>query len=137
MLGAGNRGPKPGSSLCPMEDIKLLIQFAPYLIPFLGAIILIIFTKQYLFRGMISAEMYKEQLERERDVVKANEAIANQLQEISKQLEGLSKKFSSEIKATDERTTGLEHAMSDYLDEMRDLTKQLAARPCLITQNRG
>lgn len=120
-----------------MQDFKLISDFAPYLVPFLGAIIIIIFTKQYLFRGMVSADMYKDQLEREKELIKTNETIANQLKEIIRQLENLTKKFSNEIRETNERTTSLEHAMSDYLDELRDLTKTITARPCIITQNGG
>ena len=43
-----------------MEVMKFIGEFAPYLIPFFGAIFLIVFTKKYLFSGMISAEMHRE-----------------------------------------------------------------------------
>lgn len=119
------------------EEASFFVKYAPYYVPILAAILLIIFTKNYLFRGMISTEMHQAQIERERDMIKGTENIANQLQEITRQLESLTKKFSSEIKETHDRTTGLEHAMSDYLDEMRDLTKTITARPCIITQNGG
>jgi sensor domain CHASE-containing protein len=132
MLGAGNRGPKPGNT--DMEEAKLLSQYAPYLIPFLGAIIVIVFTKKYLFAGMISAEMYKEQLDREKETVKIQENIANQLQEVVRQLEGITRKVSEDIRSSNDRTTSLEHAMSSYIDEFRDLNKTLTARPCLLTQ---
>ena len=72
-----------------MKELKLILDFAPYLIPFLGAILLIIFTRKYLFSGLISSEMYQNGLERERSLVKVQEEIAMQLSEIADRLEAI------------------------------------------------
>jgi hypothetical protein len=77
-----------------MEEMKLVAQYAPYLIPFLGAILLIIFTKKYLFAGMISAEMHREQLEREKELVRVQEEVSIRLTEIVEKLEKLAYELS-------------------------------------------
>jgi hypothetical protein len=72
-----------------MKEIKLFLEFAPYFIPFLGAICLIIFTRKYLFSGLISSEMYQNGLERERSLVVVQEEIAMRLSEIVDRLEAI------------------------------------------------
>jgi len=104
-----------------MEEFKLIVQYAPYLVPFLGAIILIIFTKKYLFAGMVSTEMHAEQITREREIITVQETVANRLEEIVKQLESLTKKVSSEISQNTERLHTLEIVISDNLDAFREL----------------
>ena len=84
------------------EEVSFLAKYAPYYIPILSAIILIIFTKNYLFRGMISADMHKEQVDREGEIVKVQENVSNRLEEIVRQLESLTKKVSEEIRENSE-----------------------------------
>jgi hypothetical protein len=103
------------------EEAAFLAKYAPYYVPILSAIILILFTKNYLFRGMVSNELYKDQLEREKEIVKGAEQISHELQEIVAHLENLTKKVSEEIGSNTERLRSLEMAMSDYLDAFREL----------------
>lgn len=114
-----------------LEQVKLIERYAPYLIPFLGAILIIVFTKQYLFRGMISADLHQDLLRRERRLIRTWKATTAQLAELTGHLEALAKRTSEQITQVNERTASLEHAMSDYLDEMRTLNKSLGVRPCL------
>jgi hypothetical protein len=79
-----------------MEESKFITQYAPYLIPFLGVLILIVFTRKYLFLGMVSTEMHTAQVERERDIIKVQETVSKNLEEIVHQLENLTKKVSEE-----------------------------------------
>lgn len=103
-------------------EASFLAKYAPYYIPILSAIILIIFTKNYLFRGMISADMHEKQLDRERDFVGATKEAAGHLEEISRQLEGLTKKVSEEIKEMADRVRTLELVFSDNIDAIRELS---------------
>lgn len=114
-----------------MEESKFITQYAPYLIPFLGSLMLIVFTKRYLFQGVISLDMHTAQIERERELIRGTEKISAKLQDIVDQLnvlaqkmEAITKKVSEEIGQNNDRLTSLERAMSDYLDAFRELTKQ-------------
>lgn len=104
------------------EEATFLTKYAPYYIPILSAIILIIFTKNYLFRGMISVDMYKQQVDREGEIVKVQEGVSNRLEEIVKQLESLTKKVSEEIRENTERVRTLELVFSDNIDAVRELS---------------
>lgn len=116
-----------------IEETKLISQLAPVLAYFLGAILLIIFVKKYLFVGMVPTEMHTEQLSRERDIIKASEAISIHLDEIVRQLESLTKKVSEEIGNNTERLSSLERAMSDYLSAFKDLNDDLLKRRCMVS----
>jgi len=76
-----------------MDEIKLIASAAPYLIPFLGALILIIFTKKYLFTGMVSTEMYSIQIAREHEILNVQKNVAIQLEQIVSQLQGLTEQI--------------------------------------------
>lgn len=104
-----------------MNEANFLVKYAPYYVPILAAILLIIFTKNYLFRGMVSDDQYKDMLMRERELVKAQETTASNLQEIASLLSSLTKKVSEEIGQNTDRLRSLEAAMSDFLEQMRDL----------------
>jgi hypothetical protein len=104
-----------------MNEANFFVKYAPYYVPILAAILLIIFTKNYLFRGMISDDQYKEMITRERELVKAQETTSSNMQEIAHLLESLTKKVSEEIGGNTDRIKSLELAMSDFLDQMRDL----------------
>ena len=86
-----------------MKELKLILDFAPYLIPFLGAIVLIIFTRKYLFSGLISSEMYQNGLERERSLVVVQEEIAMRLSEIVDRLEAISLGIAAERRSGNDR----------------------------------
>lgn len=104
-----------------MEESKFITQYTPYLVNFLGAIVIIIFVKKYLFAGMVSETIHNSQVERERELIKGTELISNKLKEIVKSLEALTQKVSEEIGQNTERLRSLEMAMSDYLDAFREL----------------
>lgn len=103
------------------EEAKLIQQLAPALAYLVGAILIIIFVKKYLFAGMISTELHAAQLEREREVIKTAEKISLTLQDIVKSLEGLTLQIKEDIGKNTERLRSLEMAMSDYLDAFREL----------------
>jgi hypothetical protein len=117
------------------EETKLISELAPALGYVLGAILLIIFVKKYLFLGMVPTEMHTAQLARERDIITVSETIANHLDEIVRQLESLTKKVSEEIGNNTERLSSLERAMSDYLDAFQDLNNDLIKRRCMVSVN--
>ena len=104
------------------DEATFLVKYAPYYIPIVSAIVLIIFTKNYLFRGMISTDMHKEQVDREGEIVKVQEQVSNSLQEIVRQLESLTKKVSEEIRENTERVRSLELVFSDNIDAVRELS---------------
>ena len=86
-----------------MKELKLILDFAPYLIPFLGAILLIIFTRKYLFSGLISSEMYGEQVLREKEISRVQEEVAMRLSEIVDRLEAISVGIASERRSGNDR----------------------------------
>jgi vacuolar-type H+-ATPase subunit I/STV1 len=104
-----------------MNETNFFIKYSPYYVPILAAILLIIFTKNYLFRGMVSDDQYKDMLMRERELVKAQETTSSNLQEIASLLSSLTKKVSEEIGQNTDRLQRLELAMSEFLDQLRDL----------------
>jgi chromosome segregation ATPase len=113
-----------------MEETKLLAQYAPHLIGFAGALLLlfitvrlIIFVKKELFSGVISLETHTAQIERERKAVEATENVSNQLSEIVSQLASLTEGVKEEIQEMTERLRSLEHAMSDYLEAFHELNR--------------
>ena len=108
-----------------MDEFKTISQYAPYLLPFLGAVLVIVFTKKYLFTGMISTDMHKEQITREIDLVKVQEKISGQLQEVVKQLENITRKTSEDIRSNNGRMSSLERSTADYIDEYHELNKVL------------
>jgi hypothetical protein len=103
------------------EEVTFLAKYAPYYIPILSAVILIIFTKNYLFRGMISVDVHQSQVDREREIIKVQETVANQLCEIVRQLESLTRTVSEEIKENTDRLRTLELVFSDNIDAVREL----------------
>jgi hypothetical protein len=111
-----------------MIELKELGQYAPQLLAFAGAILLlfitvrlIIFVKRELFSGVVSLDMYAAQVEREKKVVEVNERISNRLQEIVEQLSSLTSGVNEQIGQNTERLRSLEHAMSDYLEAFQRL----------------
>lgn len=103
------------------EEISFFVKYAPSYIPFLAAIILIIFTKKYLFRGMVSEDVHNAQIERERNLIKGTETISTKLQEIVESLKTLTNEVREDIRQNTDRLRSLEMAMSDYLDAFREL----------------
>lgn len=114
-------------------EASYITKYAPYYIPILAAIGLIIFTKIYLFRDMVSTKMYKQQLDREKEFIVATEKVASRFEVFIKLLETLTKKFSEEIKevqigikedltGVNERVRTLELVFSDNIDAIRELS---------------
>jgi predicted nuclease with TOPRIM domain len=110
------------------DELKLLAEYAPQLLGFAGAILLllitsrlILFVKRELFAGVVSIELFTAQIEREKKMVEAAEDVAQQLQEIVAQLSELTAGINAEIKENTERLRSLEMAMSSYLEEFARL----------------
>lgn len=103
-------------------EISLIAQYGPAFAYLAAAIMVIIFTKNYLFKGMISTEMHRDQVEREKDFVGAAKENAGHLEEIARQLENLSKKVSEEIREMGNRVHTMELVFSDNIDAIRELS---------------
>lgn len=107
-----------------MQEAEWIAKYAPQFISFVAVILLIIFIKNYLFKGVIPADQYERQLTREQAFITATQSAATNLGDISKQLEGITKKVSEEIGQNTERIRTLEMVISDFLDEFRELNRQ-------------
>jgi hypothetical protein len=104
-----------------MNVMDLLVKYAPYYLPLLAALVIILFTRDHLYKGMMSIEVYKEQVERERQIVSAQKDNNSSLAEIVRQLESLTMKVSEEIGKNTERLGSMERFMSDFLTEFNQL----------------
>ena len=104
-----------------MEYTEFIVKFAPYYVPFIAAIIIIIFTKNYLFRDMVDSTMFQKQIEREREIAKAIADNSHQLEEICHHLENLTKKVSAEIGESSEEMKGLQVQISKLVETIRVL----------------
>lgn len=102
------------------EEIKLISEISPYLIPVITTALLIIFIKKYLFQGMMSSETYKDQMEREKMVLLHYENVTNQLTDIILMQNQI-------IKAINETMEKL-HDLSHTIDE-KIITKILRLTP--------
>jgi hypothetical protein len=107
-----------------MQEAEWIAKYAPQFISFVAVILLIVFIKNYLFKGVISTDQYERQLVREQAFITATQNAANNLGDIGKQLEGITKKVSEEIGHNTERIRTLEMVISDFLDEFRELNRQ-------------
>ena len=103
------------------EESNFVVKYAPYYIPIIAAIAIIIFTKKYLFQGTISIDIHQAQIIREQQIIAVQETVSNRLEEIVKQLENLTKKVSEEIRENTERVRTLELVFSDNIDAVREL----------------
>lgn len=116
-------------------EIEYITKYFPALGVLVAVIILIAYTKKTLFQGMISQELFDRQLKREGELVGATKEAAAHLDEISRQLEGVTQKSSDEIKEQTnlirdllhdvvERLRTLELVFSDNIDVIRQLALQ-------------
>jgi hypothetical protein len=103
-------------------EVNLIAQYGPAFAYLIAAVLVIVFVRNYLFRGMVSDEIHREQVEREKDFVGATKEAAVHLEEIGRQLESLSKKVSEEIREMAERMRTLELVFSDNIDAIRELS---------------
>ncbi len=62
-----------------MDESKFIAQYAPYLIPLVAMVVLVVFIKKTLFVGMMSNETYKQQMEREILVLTHYQAMTEKL----------------------------------------------------------
>lgn len=104
-----------------MDFWEAIAKDAPQYLPIIAAIAVIIFTRTYVYKGMVPESMLQGQIERERAIVEGAKDIENRLEEIVRQLEALTRKVSEEVRANTERLASLEHCMSDYLTEFNEL----------------
>lgn len=104
------------------EESNFVVKYAPYYIPIIAAIAIIIFTKKYLFQGTISIAIHEAQILREQAIITVQEGVSNRLEEIVRQLESLTKKVSEEIRENTERVRTLELVFSDNIDAVRELS---------------
>lgn len=112
---------------------EFFAQYAPQYLPIIAAILTIIFTKNYVYRGMVPENMLTQQLEREKamlqeqnardmQVLDAAKDLEQNLETIVYQLQNLTKKVSDEIGESNARITGLERFLSDQIDAIRTMT---------------
>ena len=91
--------------------------------PFIGLILSIWILKKTVFAGWgdIARQVIANVFAREREQIQVQTEVSATLQEIARQLEGLTKKVSDEITENTDRLRSLEAAMSDYLEAFREL----------------
>lgn len=123
--------------MTPMQDtFEAIAKYGPQYLPIIVAIAVIVFTKTYVYKGMVPESMLKDQMEREKTfmreqadqqkgIIEGAKDIENRLEEIVRQLESLTKKVSEEIREGNIRITSLERYLSDQMGEMNDLTKSI------------
>jgi peptidoglycan hydrolase CwlO-like protein len=116
-----------------MEIFDAIAKYGPQYLPILVAILVIVFTKTYVYKGMVpekmlkdqiqrEQQMLKDQVEREHNIVEVGKDLENRLEEIVRQLESLTQKISEEIGENNQRIASLERFLSDQLDAIRELT---------------
>lgn len=103
-------------------EVNFFVKYAPYYVPILAAILLIIFTKNYLFKGMISTDMHERLIDREGDIVTAMKESASHLDEISRQIESITRKSSQEIK---EQSDTIRTILRDVADDLQKLEESI------------
>lgn len=108
-------------------------KYAPQYLPLLGAILVVLFTRNYVYKGMVpegilNAQVDRErvwmqsQMDRDRQVIEGAKDIEKHLEELVRQLEQLTLKVSSEIGENNSRVSSLERFLSDQIDAIRSLT---------------
>ena len=130
-----------------MEVFDIAAKYGPYVIPVLLSILVIVFTKNYVYKGMVPEDMLSKQIDREKAMIKEQSDLEQKrvkeqsdlfqqiltmakdleqnLEEIVFQLQSLTTKVSEEIGENNERITGLERFLSDQLDVIRDHSKTI------------
>jgi len=115
-----------------METFDVIVKYAPQYIPIAAAFLVIIFTRNYIYKGMVPQTMFDEQLTREQDrlteqiarekqIIETAKDLEQHLEEIVFQLGSLTKKVSEEITETNTRITALERFLSDEIEVIREL----------------
>jgi len=117
-----------------MENmLESFAKYAPQYLPLLGAVLVILFTRNYVYKGMVPEALLNSQLEREiawmreqmdrdKQIIEGAKDIEKHLEELVRQLEALTLKVSSEIGENNVRVTSLERFLSDQIDVIRELT---------------
>jgi hypothetical protein len=116
-----------------MDLWESFAKYAPQYLPLLGAILVILFTRNYVYKGMVPESILNSQLEREskrlqeqsardKQIIEGAKDIEAHLEELVRQLEALTLKVSAEIGENNVRVTSLERFLSDQIDAIRDLT---------------
>ena len=80
-------------------ELEFIAKYVPAALSVAAVILLIGYTRKYLFGGMISNEMYEKQLIREREFVTATQEATGKLGAIAHQLEILTTKITEELGA--------------------------------------
>lgn len=99
-------------------ELEFVMKYVPSIGVLVAVVFLIAYVKKSLFSDVISKEHFQSQLEREREFVAATKEAAGQLQEISRQLEGIGKKQSTEIR---EQTETIRDLLTDVAERLRTL----------------
>jgi len=119
-----------------MDTIDLIVKYAPQYIPIVAAFLVILFTRNYIYRGMVPQAMLDdqiareqerlvEQITREKQIIETAKDIEQHLEEIVYQLSSLTKKVSEEITENNARITSLERFLSDEIDVVRGLSDRI------------
>ena len=117
-----------------MDALESFAKYAPQYLPLLGAILVVLFTRNYVYKGMVPESILNSQIERERSwmkeqmnrdkqIIEGAKDIEKHLEEVVRQLESLTMKVSAEIGDNNTRVTSLEHFLSDQIDAIRALTE--------------
>jgi len=130
-----------------MDFWEIAAKYGPQILPILIAILVIVFTKQYVYRGMVPENMLSDQITREKELLKEqsereNKRVLEQsardkqvietakdleqhLEEIVFQLQSLTTKISEELGENNQRITGLERFLSEQIDVIREHSKEI------------
>ncbi|MGD9125749.1 MAG: hypothetical protein PVH19_00085 [Planctomycetia bacterium] len=130
-----------------MDTVEAFAKYAPQYLPLLGAIMVILFTRNYVYKGMVPEKLINDQVEREKTILKEQSEREQQrlkeqaqrdlnlaeiakdleqhLEEVVYQLQSLMKKVSDEIGESHARISSLEAHISQQMDVIRDQSKTL------------
>jgi len=119
-----------------METFDLIVKYAPQYIPIAAAFLVIIFTRNYIYKGMVPQTMLDdqvnreqerliEQIAREKQIIETAKDLEQHLEEIVYQLGSLTKKVSEEISESNSRITSLERFLSDEIEAIHQLSDKI------------
>jgi hypothetical protein len=117
------------------EEINFIREIAPYLIPIVSTVVLIIFIKKYLFTGMMSSETYREQMEREKLVLLHYHNLTDQMNTML-HVQGDVVKQYAEIVAELRRLSGIiETKLGEHIDRLSEVERNMIRHMRDISKN--
>lgn len=119
-----------------MDMADLIIANAPILIPLLGSVALIIFTKNYLFRDLISKEMFTTMIVREKEQLAVQSAVSGNLKDISTQLVSLVSEIKNLIAANWDNRRYIDDKMDHFDDRLDHIETKLDRLETIIPKRK-